>query len=96
METIKPKEKRYEQILTVIKDKKLAGFGQFNAKTGEKNPPIEQRELTQQEAAKWCGVAPATLHKWSENGLKCIIYGQRKRYLLRDIEEFIRQISISC
>jgi len=87
---------RHKHTLVVIEEKKLAGFGQFDAKTGKRLPPIEQRELSQQEAAEYLEIAPSTLRKWSENGLKAIVYGQRKRYMLSDLEEFLRSLMLRC
>jgi hypothetical protein len=78
------------EILERIKNKRIAGFWKFNKRTGEENEPIEQRELTQQEVAKWCEIAPATVNKWASDGLKFVQHGKRRFYMVKDIEEFIK------
>lgn len=47
--------------------------------------------LTQQEAAAFCGVSTATIHRWVKAGLKTVPYGQRKRFMVEDLREFMRK-----
>jgi hypothetical protein len=84
------------ETLKLMEEKKTAGMWRFNPQTGKENEPIEQRELTQQEASQWCGVAPATVSKWAENGLKFVAKGKRRLYRVNDIEDFIREKVASC
>lgn len=91
MVEIDKKKSRLEHILKITEDKKLARVEQVKAKTGRVDLPADQRKLTQQEAAAYCGVSTATIHRWTKEGLKTVVYGQRKRYLLKDLQEYMRK-----
>lgn len=61
------------------------------AKTGRTDLPTEERKLTQQEAAAYCGVSTATIHRWTKDGLKAISYGKRHRYLVADLQDYMKK-----
>jgi hypothetical protein len=83
---------RLQQALKVSEDKRLGRVEQVKAKTGRIDLPAEQRKLTQQEAAAYCGVSTATIHRWAKDGLKAVSYGQRKRYFLKDLQDYMKKI----
>lgn len=81
---------RLQQALGVTERKRRARVEQVKAKTGRTDLPFEQRRFTQQEAAAYCGVSPATIHRWANSGLKAVTYGQRKRFLAQDLKDYMR------
>lgn len=81
---------RLHRALKSIDDKRCARVEQVKAKTGRTDLPIEDRKLTQQEAAAYCGVSPTTIHRWVKNGLKTTSYGKRDRFFVKDLQEYMR------
>lgn len=82
---------RLQQALKVSENNRMGRVEQVKAKTGRTDLPPEQRKLTQQEAAAYCGVSTATIHRWEKEGLKSIPYGLRKRYLLKDLQDYMKK-----
>jgi DNA-binding transcriptional regulator YiaG len=82
---------RLRQAMKAIEKKRVERVEQVKAKTGRADLPLEQRKLTQQEAAAYCGVSTATIHRWTEEGLKTVPYGQRKRYLVKDLQDYAKK-----
>ena len=82
---------RLQRAIDVAEANRAARVEQVKAKTGRSDLPLEQRKLTQQEAAAFCGVSTATIHRWVKAGLKTVPYGQRKRFMVEDLREFMRK-----
>lgn len=85
-------QSRLQSVLNATEDKRLARVEQVKATTGRTDLPADQRKLTQQEAAAYCGVSTATIHRWTKEGLKAVPYGERKRYMIRDLRDQIKRI----
>jgi hypothetical protein len=85
-------QNRLQSVLKATEDKRLARVEQVKAATGRTDLPEDQRKLTQQEAAAYCGVSTAKIHRWTKEGLKTVPYGERKRYLIRDLQDHIKLI----
>lgn len=81
---------RLQKALATTEDKRLKRVEQAKAKTGRTDLPLEQRKLTQQEAAAYCGVSTATIHRWTKEGLKTVAYGQRKRFIIQDLQSYMK------
>lgn len=81
---------RLQHAIKVSDEKRKERVEQVKAKTGRTDLPLEQRKLTQQEAAAYCGVSTATIHRWAKNGLKSVSYGQRTRYLIEDLQQYMK------
>lgn len=82
---------RLHRVLKTIDDKRRARVEHVKAKTGRADLPMEERKLTQQEAAAYCGVSPSTIHRWAKNGLKITPYGKRDRFLVKDLQEYMKK-----
>ena len=80
---------RLQHALVTSEANRTARIEQVKAKTGRTDLPVEQRKLTQQEAAAYCDVSTATIHRWTKAGLKTVAYGKRKRFLVQDLQEFM-------
>lgn len=81
---------RLGHALQVSENKRMVRVEQVKAKTGRVDLPIQQRKLTQQEAAAYCGVSPTTIHRWAKDGLKAVTYGKRQRYLAKDLKDYMK------
>ena len=81
---------RLQHALMTSEANRTARMEQVKAKTGRTDLPLEQRHLTQQEAAAYCDVSTATIHRWTKAGLKTVAYGERKRFLVQDLQEFMQ------
>jgi len=86
------RESRLKQALEASEKGRLARIEQVKAKTGRTDLPVDQRKLTQLEAAAYCDVSPTTIARWTEAGLKTVSYGQRRRYLVEDLKEHIKKL----
>jgi predicted DNA-binding transcriptional regulator AlpA len=82
---------RLQNIISATEGNRLKRVDQVKAKTGRVDLPTEQRKLTQQEAAAYCGVSTATIHRWTKEGLKTITYGKRKRFTINDLQVYIKK-----
>ncbi len=87
--------------MTKNKENRLAGALQFNeqkrldrleanrAIRDRDDSPLKDRKLTQQEAAAYSGVSGTTIKRWEAEGLKTVWKGNRRRYRLVDLQEFL-------
>jgi excisionase family DNA binding protein len=82
---------RLENAFKLTDNKRKSRVEQVRAKTGNKGLSIEQSKLTQQEAAAYCGVSTATIHRWTKKGLKTVSYGNRKRFLVDDLQDYMNK-----
>lgn len=87
---LSPTPGRLHRVLKTIDDKRRARVEKVKAKTGRTDLPLEERKLTQQEAAAYCGVSPSTIHRWVKNGLKTTPYGKRDRFIVKDLREYMK------
>ena len=68
---------------------RLERVEQCRSKWDDPSIPLDQRKLTQQEAAAYCGVTSTTIKRWEAEGLKTSWYKNRRRYLLADLRSFM-------
>jgi hypothetical protein len=80
---------RLGRTLDLSEKKKLERVDQHKAKRGRSDLPPEERKLSQGEAAAYCGVSPATIHRWTKEGLKTVSYGKWKWYTIPDLKAFM-------
>ena len=85
---------RLNHALSLSEKTRLTRMEGVKAKTGRADLPLENRKLTQQEAAAYCGVSTMTIHRWVEAGLKTVQYGARKRFLVSDLKEYMKKHNI--
>ena len=86
---------RLNHALSVAEQARISRIEAVKAKTGRTDLPLENRKLTQQEAAAYCGVSTMTVHRWVEDGLKTVQYGARKRFLVSDLKEYMKKSNVS-
>ena len=85
---------RLNHARSLSESNRLTRMEGVKAKTGRTDLPLENRKLTQQEAAAYCGVSTMTIHRWLKAGLKTVQYGARKRFLLCDLKEYMKKHNI--
>ncbi|MGE4401818.1 MAG: helix-turn-helix domain-containing protein [Desulfobulbus sp.] len=81
---------RLTHALSLTESARLTRMEGVKAKTGRTDLPLESRKLTQQEAAAYCRVSTMTIHRWVKAGLKTVQYGARKRFLINDLKEYMK------
>ena len=64
---------------------RLERVEQCRSKWDDPSIPLDQRKLTQKEAAAYCGVTSTTIKRWESEGLKTFWHKNRRRYLLADL-----------
>ena len=82
---------RLQHIIAAMEAKRTARMEQVKARTGRTDLPLDKRKLTGQEAAAFCGVSTATISRWAKAGLRSVAYGQRKRYMVADLMEYMKR-----
>jgi len=83
---------RLQHAINESEKKRMMRVEQVKAKTGRTDLATAQRKLTQIEAAAYCDVSTATIHRWTKAGLKTVQYGERKRFLIKDLQEYIKKL----
>lgn len=86
---------RLQHILAAIEARRAERMERVKAKTGRTDLPLDKRKLTGQEAAAFCGVSTATISRWAKAGLRSVPYGQRKRFMVADLMEYMRENGLS-
>jgi excisionase family DNA binding protein len=82
---------RLKHIIDAMEAKRAERMEQVKAKTGRTDLPLDKRKLTGQEAAAFCGVSATTISRWAKAGLRSVAYGQRRRYMVADLMEYMRR-----
>ena len=82
---------RLKHIIDAMEAKRAERMEQVKAKTGRTDLPLDKRKLTGQEAAAFCGVSATTISRWAKAGLRSVSYGQRKRFMVADLMEYMRR-----
>jgi len=85
-------DNRLQHALEASEEKRMMRIEQVKAQTGRTDLPADQRKLTQIEAAAYCDVSTATIHRWTKAGLKTVQYGERKRFLIKDLQEYMKKL----
>lgn len=86
---------RLQHILAAIEARRAERMERAKAKTGRTDLPLDKRKLTGQEAAAFCGVSTATISRWAKAGLRSVAYGQRRRYMVADLMEYMKRNGLS-
>jgi hypothetical protein len=86
---------RLKHIIAAVEAKRAERMERVKAKTGRTDLPLEERKLTGQEAAAFCGVSAMTITRWAKAGLRSVAYGQRKRYMVADLMEYMKRNGLS-
>ena len=86
---------RLQHIIAAMEAKRTARMEQVKARTGRTDLPLEERKLTGQEAAAFCGVSAMTITRWAKAGLRSVAYGQRRRYMVADLMEYMKRNGLS-
>ena len=82
---------RLKHIIEAMEAKRAERMEQVKAKTGRTDLPLDKRKLTGQEAAAFCGVSAMTITRWAKAGLRSVPYGQRRRYMVADLMEYMKR-----
>jgi hypothetical protein len=90
--TTKGGNNRLQHALEVSEEKRMKRIEKVKARTGRTDLPMDQRKLTQIEAAAYCDVSTATIHRWKKAGLKTVQYGARERFLVQDLQDYMRAL----
>ncbi len=85
----KDKENRLAGALQLNEQRRLDRLEANRAIRGRDDSPLEERKLTQQEAAAYSGVSGTTIKRWEAEGLKTVWKGNSRRYRVVDLQEFL-------